>query len=144
MNKTVIGTIVIVVLVAIGLIIVSNRASNNTAQNTQPVASVSEITQQTSSPSSVPQGDDTVILTSSGFSPSTLTIKVGTTVTWVNKSGNAATVNSNPHPVHTDYPPLNLGGFQDGGTLSLVFNKPGTYGYHNHLNPSQKGTIIVQ
>lgn len=85
-----------------------------------------------------------VTLTADGFSPATLTIKAGDKVTWVNKSGTSATVNSDPHPTHTDYSPLNLGTFPDGGTLSLTFDKPGIYKYHNHLNPSQSGTITVQ
>jgi len=90
------------------------------------------------------QESSTVTLSATGFTPATLTIKAGTKVTWNNNSGEVATVNSDPHPVHTDYAPLNLGQFSDGGTLSLVFDKPGTYGYHNHFNPSQKGTVVVQ
>lgn len=109
---------------------------NQPSQNqTQPTS------QAVSSPA---QSQNTITLTADGFSPAVLTIKKGETVTWVNKSGVDATVNSDPHPIHTDYPPLNLGAFSDGGTLSLTFDTPGTHGYHNHLNPSQKGKIIVQ
>ncbi len=85
-----------------------------------------------------------VTLTANGFAPATLTIKAGSTVTWMNKSGDVATVNSDPHPTHTTYPPLNLGQFANGASLSLPFSTPGTYGYHNHLNPSEHGTIVVQ
>ena len=90
------------------------------------------------------QSQNTVTLTSNGFSPVTLTISVGQTVTWVNESGQAATVNSDDHPVHTGYTQLNLGSFSDGGILTLKFDEPGTFGYHNHLNPSEIGTITVQ
>lgn len=115
-----------------------------------PPANQAQPTIEQSSPTSSPTGSiqqqsqNTVTLTSDGFSPATLTIKAGETVTWENKSGEAATVNSDPHPVHTNYAPLNLGNFPDGGTLSLTFDKPGTYGYHNHLNPSERGTITVE
>lgn len=85
-----------------------------------------------------------VSLTANGFSPKILTVKAGTKVTWTNQSGSGANVSSDPHPAHTAYQPLNLGSFQNGGTLSLVFDKPGAYGYHNHLAPAQTGTIIVQ
>jgi plastocyanin len=95
-------------------------------------------------PSAATQQQAVITLTQSGWSPATLTIKAGQTVIWNNKSGQEATVNSDPHPTHTDYPPLNLNSFQDGGTLSLTFPTAGTHGYHNHLNPSEKGTIIVQ
>lgn len=85
-----------------------------------------------------------IILTADGFSPATVTIKAGTTVTWTNNSGGEATVNSDPHPQHTDYPGLNLGRFSKGQTLSLIFTALGKYGYHNHLNPWQQGTVIVE
>ena len=87
---------------------------------------------------------NTVILTAEGFSPKVLTIKAWETVTWNNNLGETATVNSDAHPAHTKYPPLNLGQFSAGQTLSLLFDQPVTYGYHNHLNPSQKGQIIVE
>lgn len=109
---------------------------NQTTQQTYPTSSQSNPTSEKS--------QNSVTLTSAGFSPANLTIKKGQTVTWVNKSGQTATVNSAPHPAHTAYPPLNLGSFIDGGSLSLTFDKPGTYGYHNHLNSSERGTITVQ
>jgi len=90
------------------------------------------------------QVQNVITLTADGFSPITFTIKSGATVSWINKSGKTATVNSDPHPAHTAYPPLNLETFPDNGTLSLTFNKPGIYGYHNHLNPSEQGTITVE
>lgn len=106
------------------------------------------VTQVTSSPTSAPsiavKEQNMVTLTQNGFSPQTLTIKSGQTVVWVNNSGQDATVNSDPHPTHTNYSPLNLGGFSNGEKLSLLLPKSGTYGYHNHLNPQQTGTIIVQ
>ncbi len=92
----------------------------------------------------VPETQNKVTLSSDGFTPQTLTIKVGDSVTWINNSGGAATVNSDPHPIHTNYPPLNLGRFNDGEMLTLKFDKPGTYGYHNHVNPNQTGKIIVE
>lgn len=95
--------------------------------STQPVASQIEI-----------------VLDANDFSPATVTVKAGSKVVWANKSGGMATVNSDPHPQHTDYAPLNLGRFSDGGTLELVFDKAGTYKYHNHLDASQRGTVVVE
>lgn len=140
-NKIIIGVIVIALFVGIGLIVKSNKGytpSNPTLTTTPPVTN----SEATASATEAPK--DLVTLTADGFSPATLTIKTGDKVTWVNKSGSAATVNSDPHPTHTGYSPLNLDKFPDEGTLSLTFDKPGTYGYHNHLNPGQKGTIVVQ
>lgn len=85
-----------------------------------------------------------VFLTPSGFLPSDLTIKAGANVTWTNQSEGTGNVSSAPHPAHTDYPALNLGNFGTGQSVSLTFNTPGTYKYHNHLNPTQFGSVTVQ
>lgn len=115
-----------------------------TSYNIAPT--VPPATTQEASPVATPvtQTGDTITLTADGFSPKTLTIPTGTKVSWTNQSGSDGTVNSSPHPTHTDYPPLNLGNLPNGGTVSLVFDKPGTYKYHNHLNSTQFGTIIVE
>ncbi|HEX8932513.1 MAG TPA: hypothetical protein VF810_05120 [Patescibacteria group bacterium] len=85
-----------------------------------------------------------VTLSATGFTPKVITIAPDTRVTWINKSGVEATINSDPHPTHTNYPPLNLGQFGKKNNLSLIFSKPGSYGYHNHFDSTQTGTIIVE
>lgn len=105
----------------------------------KPGTLMQQITPQAGSESS-----QTITLTQLGFSPDTVTVKAGTKVVWVNDSGAQQNVSSDPHPSNTDYPALNLGNFMNGSSLSLVFAKSGVYKYHNHLNPSQKGVIIVQ
>ena len=82
--------------------------------------------------------------TPTGFSPDTITISLGETVIWENTSSNTGNVSSDPHPVHTDYPPLNLGNLKSGKSFSLKFDQDGTYHYHNHLNQAQRGTVIVK
>lgn|SRR3989338_4711412 len=85
-----------------------------------------------------------ITITPSGFSPQSITVNTGSTVSWTNSSGQLATVNSDPHPLHTDYSPLNLNQINDGAAVTLIFDTPGTYSFHNHLIPDQKGTIIVR
>ena len=81
----------------------------------------------------------------SNFSPSTLTIKAGDTVVFKNKGNSDFWPASNPHPTHTDYPGFDaLGPVAPGQFYQFQFNKVGTWGYHDHLNPSARGTIIVQ
>jgi plastocyanin len=126
-----------------GLVYYFVLAKNNKSYGQSSQAQQSAAVSATNSPNSK-QTENTVSLTENGYSPMTLKIKAGSKVTWTNNSGVMATVSSDPHPTHTDYPPLNLGKFEDGATLSLIFDKPGTYGYHNHLNSSQTGTIIVE
>lgn len=86
----------------------------------------------------------TLSISASGFVPNSATITAGGTITWSNDSTVTSNVSSAPHPAHTDYPPLNLGDVAPGASVSLMFPNPGTYYFHNHLNPSQFGSIIVQ
>lgn len=80
-----------------------------------------------------------------GFSPTVLTVPLGTTVTFKNGSSGSLWVASNPHPTHTDYP-----GFDSttvipaGQEFSFKFNQRGTWGYHNHLRSPEGGTIVVE
>jgi plastocyanin len=98
-----------------------------------------------------------VIITSSGFSPRTLTIKVGDTVTWVNKDSVPHWPASDVHPTHRLYPGSGIEkcgsgeeifdackGLAPGETFSFTFKHKGTWPYHDHLNPGLTGTIIVQ
>lgn len=84
-----------------------------------------------------------VMTTSAGFVPATITIKKGSKVVWKNQSGETSNVSSAPHPTHSLWPFLNLGDFADGSEVSVTFENAGTYNYHNHLNSSQRGTVIV-
>lgn len=83
--------------------------------------------------------------TNDGFSPKTVTIKKGETVEWTNNANDQMYVASAPHPVHTDYPGFDeLQAVNKDGTYTFTFEKTGKWGYHNHLSPSDKGTVIVE
>lgn len=103
-------------------------------------------------------GNIMVKLTDSGYSPSTLTITKGATVTFKNESAGSMWTASAMHPAHTEYSGTSLSehcpgvantsfdacrGYAPGESWSFTFQKVGTWGYHNHLNPSQWGKIIV-
>ncbi|HEX8965275.1 MAG TPA: cupredoxin domain-containing protein [Patescibacteria group bacterium] len=129
----IIAAIIIAVVIVGGVFFFAKQNPNASNGNPAPT----QTAQQT---------DNATIITlsKSGFAPNNLTIKAGTTVKWVNDSGAAGQIDSDPHPVHTSYPPMNFQAFSNGSSVELVFDKPGTYHYHNHLNPSQTGTITVQ
>lgn len=94
----------------------------------------------------IPAPTAIVTITSSGFVPATLSIKAGQTVKWVNSDESPHRVASNPHPTHTG-----LARFDSKNNLAkdeiFVFNfdKAGTFGYHDHLNPQTlQGVVAVQ
>lgn len=151
MSSKIILVVIALAILAGGIFLLNSKNTYTPQSNPSPTNTQREQISQTPSVTSAPalspsqqQAQNTITYTSSGFSPATLTVKAGTTVTWINKSGADFSLDSNPHPVHTDYPPLNIGVIANGQSSSLTFDKPGTYGYHNHLNPSDTGEIIVE
>jgi len=149
------GVAVAVIVVAIGAfyLLSQNKAVAPSASPSPSATSEEMMEEESASPSasdammkedSMMEEESQVTLSQSGFSPKTLTVKKGTTVTWVNGSGETGNVSSNNHPTHTLYSPLNLGNFSDGDSVTLTFDKTGTYGYHDHLNPQFTGTVVVQ
>jgi plastocyanin len=99
---------------------------------------------QSSGNPAAPITENTVTLTSSGFSPQELTIKPGQAVRFKNASLVPASVNSDDYPANRKYPELNLGKFAPNQTLVHVFTKAGKYTYHNQMLPQNVGTIIVK
>jgi len=92
-----------------------------------------------------PAAEVTVHYTGTGFVPSNLSVKLGATVTFINDSDASMWVASNPHPVHTNYPEFDAKrAYIKGESYSFTFTRPGSWGYHNHLRPSDGGTIIVE
>lgn len=142
-NITIIVIIVIIILAGFYLVRKSSKTAAPNVTNTQVSQENASATPEASS--SAAHGTVSVTESADGFSPASVTIKAGQTVTWTNSDSASHTVNSNPHPTHTDYPPLNNVGLIAPGTgKSFTFNTPGTYHYHDHLNPSHQGTVVVQ
>ena len=69
---------------------------------------------------------------------------MGESVNFKNDSTGNVQVQSDPHPTHTLFPELNIGVIVPGESKSVTFTTTGTKTYHNHLNPSQKGEIVVE
>lgn len=93
----------------------------------------------------VPTSNNVVNYSSGTFNPAVLTVPLGTMVTFHNDSNGNMWIASNPHPTHTDYPGFDSKAFIAAGQdYAFTFTKRGTWGYHNHLNPTEGGTIIVQ
>lgn len=104
-------------------------------------------------------GAKTVMITAndSGFSPATVTIKKGDTVMFMNGGTRPVWPASAMHPTHKVYPGTDIAncgsgmmmfdackGIPAGGEWSFTFNNAGTWGYHDHLNSSHFGKIVVE
>ena len=72
------------------------------------------------------------------FDPASVTVSVGTTVTWTNKDEIPHTVAS------SDKSFQGSAGLDTGDSYSYTFTKPGTYKYYCTLHPFMTGVIVVQ
>ena len=70
------------------------------------------------------------------FGPQTLTVRAGTTVTWVNDDEEPHNVTASDHSYHSQI--LNTG-----GRVSHRYDTPGQYAYFCSLHPHMTGRIVV-
>lgn len=135
MNKTTIAIVIVAVVVAGGFFFL-HRGTSTPPTSGAPGSPTGGNVQVESA---------TVVYGASGFSPATLRVKAGATVTFKNESSNQMWVASNPHPVHTGYSGFDARqAYGSGQSYSFTFARVGTWSYHNHLNPGDGGTIVVE
>jgi len=82
---------------------------------------------------------NTVVMSGFSFSPSSLTIKKGTTITWKNNDGAI-------HTSTSDTGVWDTGDMSNGSSKTTTFNTAGTFSYHctYHQAMGMTGTITVQ
>lgn len=121
---------------------VNARTQNANTTSAVPATNASNVNETTAAT------EKSVAVTSSGFTPKTLTMTAGDTVRWMNGAGRTVYVAPDNHPSHTKYAGIwdddGTGQITSGATYELTFSKAGTYTYHDHLNSVLTGTIIVQ
>lgn len=80
-----------------------------------------------------------VMMEDYAYSPSTLTARVGDTVTWTNHD-------QAPHDVQTTSAPVAIKSalLSNGQSFSYTFTTPGTYSYYCSVHPDMRAQVIVQ
>lgn len=140
MNKSIFA-IIIIVIAAVGGYFIFKGGESQPVQ--QPMV-------ETKAPVAE---EETIAYTDAGYSPATLAIKKGETVVFKNQSTRSMWPASAKHPTHNVYP--TTGGcigstfdackdIQPGESWSFQFDIAGSWKYHNHLNPSDFGTVMVE
>lgn len=138
MNNKTIG-IIIALLVLGGL----TAAVVITAKKDTPNmnSDMAHMTKSTSQSSDQRQPEETSTITYKGFDvvQKSITVKIGTTVTWTNEDD--AHHDVTPDLTSDDFKKSGL--FGKGETYKFTFNKVGTYAYHCSPHPYMKGIIKV-
>lgn len=80
-----------------------------------------------------------VLMSGYAFSPRSLTIAVGDTVTWTNQDQAPHDVKTTSGPASVHSPMLNKG-----GTWSHTFTTPGAYGYVCTVHPGMTAQLVVK
>jgi plastocyanin len=80
------------------------------------------------------QGGNVVTVQNHAYTPATLTVRVGTTVRWVNRDTDAHSATGNGFDV--ELPP--------GGEGSYTFSAPGTFEVRCRYHGNMRGQIVVQ
>jgi len=164
-SKWIIGFVGIVVIAIAAFMLLGNQTATAPTTETDQQAQVSGDTAPSTDTSAANETNNqtqaqttTVHLTASGFSPATVTVKAGDSVTFVNDTSSQMWVASAQHPTHTVYDGNNLSTHcaasytgdapfdqcADGKTFTFTFDKVGTWKYHNHLVNGQFGTVVVE
>jgi plastocyanin len=85
-----------------------------------------------------PVATDSVSIKDFAFTPATVTVKVGTTVTWTNADQDAHTVTSSGTGG-----PLRSTTLDTGATYRYTFTSPGRYDYLCTIHPFMTATVVV-
>ena len=72
------------------------------------------------------------------FNPETLTVAVGSTVTWVNADPDV------PHTSTSDDDVWNSDTLNEGDDFSFTFDEAGTFAYFCEVHPTMRGSIVVE
>lgn len=144
MNKTtkVIIAIVIVAIIALGawafMAMRQSTDQNKSSENPTPQT-------ETTPPAEKESGIGAVVVyNEDGFSPGIFTVKSGQTIKILNETDETIEFASDPHPTHTINPEMNSGDIAAGGTKEVTVTRKGEWGFHNHFNPSKRGTVTVE
>ena len=88
--------------------------------------------------------DHVIKMMPGGFSPSTINIKKGETVAWINEDSLFRWPASNIHPVHEIYSEFDpKEPLAPGEAWAFTFEKTGEWRFHDHLIPKFSGKVTV-
>ncbi len=131
MNKTTKTTLIVCSIALLAVMIIPSVMIIGCSQKT------------TSQQAQSSTGTNSILIKNFKFTPGTLTVQKGDTVTWVNEDTAPHQISSDPHPGHSDLPQLASDILSSGKEHKFTFDKTGTFRYHCELHTSMKGTVIV-
>ncbi len=172
MSKNLMVVVLLLVILVGGYFLMANKQAPSDVGN-EPIGSLTptvteeanveapgENTNALATDTVTPPVEEKVIsYTDSGYSPNSLIIKKGDSVVFKNESSKSMWPASAMHPTHTVYDGTSLEehcpdsdgtafdackGYEVGESWSFTFDKVGIWKYHDHIDASNFGTIVVE
>ncbi|HVS78726.1 MAG TPA: cupredoxin family copper-binding protein [Candidatus Saccharimonadales bacterium] len=141
MRNAVIAAVVIVILAVGGWVLFGNNNNSPASSDTNNSSDMSNMDMSSSSSTppnqQTPQATNKVSIQNFAFSPASITVKKGTTVTWTNNDSTAHTVTADSG----DGPNSQL--LSQGQSYSFTFNQTGTFSYHCSIHTYMTGMVTV-
>jgi plastocyanin len=136
MKKVVPIVVVLLIIIGVGLALMMHKDTpSNTSSNS---ASTTQTSKSQASTNPAPVAANAVTIQNFAFSPASITVKKGTTVTWTNQDSTAHTVtetDGQDGPKSQD--------LDNGQTYSFTYNTAGTFKYHCSIHSDMTGTVTV-
>lgn len=139
MNKIIGGVVALVIIIA-AVIAVAAGGNDNKKTTTTSANNAAQKNTTNNTPANngqTAQNANKVNISNFAFSPATLTVKKGTTVTWTNNDSVTHTVTSN-----SDHGPSS-GNLSPGQTYNFTFTDEGTFNYSCTIHPEMHGAVTV-
>jgi len=131
-------------LTAVALVGCGSSHSSTSTATTAPRSTFAPTTTttpaSTSTTAATPDAPGHVKIADYDFTPNTITVNVGDTVTWTNQDTSDHWVVAAP----TSPSAFDLGRQRTGASVTHTFTAPGTYPYFCNLHNYMKGTVVVR
>jgi plastocyanin len=120
------------------MIVASCSSAAAATPSSAPAASPSPAASPPASAATTPAAQgSTISIRNFSFSPVSLSVPVGATVSWSNLDGE-------PHTVKSIDELFRSGALDQNDSFSFKFDKPGTYRYVCSIHPQMVGTVVVK
>ena len=136
MKKAIIGIVIVIIVVA-GVVFVMHKHQNMSMQSNTQMQHMNPTSMNSASNAAKSTSKNAVTIQNFAFSPATITVKAGDSVTWTNEDsiGHSATADDNS---------FDTGVLSKGQSKAITFSKAGTFTYHCSVHPDMKAKVIVQ
>ncbi|MEN3223259.1 hypothetical protein FPV58_02175 [Mycolicibacterium porcinum] len=123
--------------VAVALVATATACSHPPSAAPPPMPDMAPMsTAAPASPAPAPVVGTAVSIDNFAFTPATLTVHRGDTVTWTNHD-------EEPHTVAAGDGSFRSPGMDANATFSFTFTNPGSYDYICSIHPVMRGTVVV-